>query len=183
MEMKRLFISLPVDPAITKDISKKFDSLNLPWEKIKKVQPEQIHLTLKFLGEMPIDKIPDIIESLNTLDLEFQDLEIDVIQTKIFNAKQPRVLTLSIEENPQLQYLYDEIEQALFEDGLAHKEVRKFSTHLTLARVKQSADFDEFKEFTNLAIKKTFSVTYFELIEAELTPNGPEYTSLQTFDL
>jgi len=61
METKRLFIALPVDPIISRDIMKKFSSLDLPWEKIKPVRSEQIHLTLKFLGEFKIENIPDLI--------------------------------------------------------------------------------------------------------------------------
>ncbi|MBT4209865.1 MAG: RNA 2',3'-cyclic phosphodiesterase [Candidatus Komeilibacteria bacterium] len=183
METKRLFISLPIDPSIVKDIFKKFEALDLPWEKIKKVHPDQIHLTLKFLGEMPIDKIPDIIDSLNKLDLAINDLELEIDQTEIFNERQPKVLVLKIKENEILQNLYDEIEQVLFEDGLAHKEVRKFSTHLTLARVKQTADFKEFKEFENWSVQKSFFASYFELIESELSKTGPSFTSLQAFDL
>ena len=183
MEMKKLFISLPVDQAIARDLFKKFEALNLPWEKIKKVSPDQIYLTLKFLGKIPIDKIPDIIDSLDKLDLDIKDLEINIDQTKIFNERQPKVLVLNVKENKLLQNLYDEIEQVLFDDGLAHKEVRRFSTHLTLARVKQAADFDEFKNFKDWSIQRSFFASYFELIESELTKTGAEFTSLQSFDL
>jgi RNA 2',3'-cyclic 3'-phosphodiesterase len=183
METKRLFISLPVDPVIAKDIMKKFTSLNLPWEKIKKVDPEQMHLTLKFLGNFHMEKIPDLLNSLNRVDLGIEDIEIEIDQTQIFAPKQPKVLALSTVPNPELQKLYDEIEQVLFDDGLAHKEVRRFSSHLTLARIKQAVDFEELNEFNDWKIRKSFFVPYFEIIESEMTKTGPEYTSLQTFNL
>lgn len=183
MDTKRLFIALPVDPTISKDIIKKFKSLNLPWEKLKIVQPEQIHLTLKFLGDFNIEKIPDLLNSLNKINLGIEDMEIYIDQTQIFNPRQPKVLALSIKNNSELQKLYNKIEQVLFDDGLAHKEIRRFSAHLTLARIKQSADFEEFAEFNNWEINKSFFTSYFELKESELTKMGPEYTTLQTFDL
>ncbi|MFA6307635.1 MAG: RNA 2',3'-cyclic phosphodiesterase [Patescibacteria group bacterium] len=183
METKRLFISLPVDPMLSKDIIKKFSNLNLPWEKLKKANLEQMHLTLKFLGDFPIDKIPDLLNSLSRIDIGISDLELEINQSEIFNIQQPKVLALAIKKNNDLQKLYDEIDQVLFDDGLSHKEVRRFSAHLTLARVKQKADFEEFEEFNNWQIKKSFFVSYFELKESELTKAGSEYTTLQVFDL
>jgi len=183
MESKRLFVSLPLDPVISKDIIKKFSSLNLPWEKLKKANLEQIHLTLKFLGNFPIDKMHDLLNSLARVDIGFSDLELEINRTEIFNAQQPKVLTLGIKKNTNLQKLYDEIEQVLFDDGLSHKEVRRFSAHLTLARVKQKTNIEELKEFENWKITKSFFVTHFELKESELTKAGPEYTTLQVFNL
>lgn len=183
METKRLFISLPVDPAVSRDIIKKFKSLNLPWEKMKTVLPEQMHLTLKFLGDFNIEKIPDLLNSLNKINLDITDIEFQINQTTVFSPSHPKVLVVSIEANPQLQKLYDAIEQVLFDDGLAHKEVRRLSAHLTLARIKKSTDLEEFAEFNNWEIKKSFIVSHFELQESELTKMGPEYITLQTFDL
>jgi len=183
METKRLFIAMPVETSLSKDILKKFSSLNLPWEKLKKVTVEQLHLTLKFLGDFPIDKIPELLNTLEAVDIGVSDIELHINQTQVFNPHRPKVLALSIEANPKLQKLYDEIEQILFDEGLAHKEVRRFSAHLTLARIKQSADFEEFREFNNWEISKKLFVSHFELKESELSKTGPEYTTLQTFDL
>ncbi|MFA6466495.1 MAG: RNA 2',3'-cyclic phosphodiesterase [Patescibacteria group bacterium] len=183
MENKRLFIALPIDPGITKDLVKKFSNLDLPWEKIKKIPAEQIHLTLKFLGDFNIEKIPDLLNSLEKVDIGVSDIELKINQSQVFTPNQPKVLALSIEVNPQLQKLYNEIEQILFDDGLAHKEIRRFSGHLTLARIKQKADFEEFQKFNDWKIIRSFSISNFEIIESELTKAGPEYTSLQSFDL
>jgi len=183
MENKRLFIALAIDPAISRDITKKFNSLNLPWHKIRPVSADQLHLSLKFLGDFSIDKIPNLLASLEKVKLDVEDLEINIDKTEIFNPQQPKVLALAIEYNPQLQELYDQIEQILFDDGLAHKEVRRFSPHLTLARVKQASQLEEFQEFKNWPVTRSFVVSHFEIIESELTKNGPEYTSLQAFNL
>src|SRR3989339_898024 len=183
METKRLFIALPVDPIISRDIVKKFSSLDLPWEKIKPVRSEQIHLTLKFLGEFKMENIPDLIDSLNKVKLGLKDLELSIDQTQIFSPDRPKILNLGIKNNQNLQKLYDQIEDALFDDGLAHKEGRRFSAHLTLARIKKSLQLDELTPFNTWTINKSFYTSYFELQESNLTKNGPEYTSLQTFDL
>lgn len=183
MENKRLFIAVAIDPNISKDLVKKFNSLHLPWKKLKKVPADQMHLTLKFLGDFNIEKIPNLLNSLEKVDIGVSDIELKINQSQIFTPKQPKVLALSIEANPQLQKLYDQIEQILFDDGLAHKEIRRLSTHLTLARIKKTADFEEFKEFNDWKIIKSFFVTNFEIIESELSKAGPEYTTLQSFNL
>lgn len=183
MYSKRLFISLPVDPILAKDIFQGFSSLNLPWEKIKKVPFEQIHLTLKFLGDFAIDKIPQLIDVLDSIDINLRDMELQIKASEIFNPSQPKVLVLSVSENDQLKKLHTAIEDALFDNGLADKDFRRFSAHITLARIKKSSDIKEFDSFKKWPMQKSFSPTYFQLQESELTKTGPQYTTLQTFDI
>ena len=183
MNMKRLFIALPIEAGFSRQLLKNFGTLDLPWEKLKIVDFEQLHLTLKFLGDTPLDKLPEIIKALNEIKIGTKDIELNIYQTKIFNPARPQVLSLSIKENLNLQKLYDAIDQKLFDKSLAHKEIRKFTPHLTLARIKKSADLKEFDAFTNWPVNKIFSISYFELIESELTSKGPVYTVLQIFDL
>ncbi len=183
MENRRLFISLPLDPALAKQIVTKFKQLDLPWEKLKTVDPSQIHINLKFLGDTPMDRIPEIIDVLNQASLKINYLELDIIGTAIFNKNRPQVLSLKIALNQKLQKLQNSIEEKLFQAGLANKDMRRFSPHLTLARVKKLADFQEFKNFTDWPIQQSFNNSYFELQESELTKQGPLHTVLQTFDL
>ncbi|MBT6691523.1 RNA 2',3'-cyclic phosphodiesterase [Candidatus Parcubacteria bacterium] len=182
MENIRLFISVSLDPGISKDIQKKFQALNLPWEMLRPVNPEILHLTLKFLGDVPIDKIPACIEALSTIE-NIDPIELHINKTSIVDPNKPRILRLDFVDSPELQQLYDAIEQALFDAGLAHKEVRKFNPHITLARIKTTAPIEEFKSFSDWKIKKIFTVVNFELQESVLSKKGPEYTVLQTFDI
>lgn len=183
MYNKRLFISLPLDAPLAKDIFGAFSNLNLPWSKIKKVSPEQMHLTLKFLGDFAIDQIPTLIDSLSNIDLRLGDIELEIIESKIFNPSQPKVLVLAVAENEKLKKLYTTIEDKLFEDGLADKDFRKFSAHITLARIKKTSTLKEFDNFKKWSMHKSFSPTYFQLQESELGKLGPQYTTLQTFDI
>lgn len=183
MENLRLFVSIPVEGALSKAIFKQFKSLDLPWEKLKASELDQLHLTIKFLGDTPLEKLPELISVLQDIDTHISHLELQIKGPVIFNDKRPQTLVLKIEDNQKLQQLYNAIDEALFTAGLANKEIRKFSAHLTLARVKQSAKFEEFKNFSNWQMIGNFSVSYFELQQSELSRSGPEYTVLQTFDL
>lgn len=183
MKNKRLFISLPLDPAVSRDIDKKIKNLNLPGDKLKFIPPEQMHLTLKFLGDTPLQNIPEIIEALDNIKTNFEYLEIHINQTEIFNKKQPKILAAKIEDNNKLNDLYKKIDDTLFEAALANKEIRNFRAHITLARVKKSSNFSEFSDFINWDIKKSFSSSHFDLQESSLGKLGPEYTVLQSFNL
>ncbi len=182
MENKRLFVSLAVDPAVARDICKNFQKLNLPWDKIKTVPADKMHLTLKFLGDTPLQSLPALIDCLTDLDQKIEPFEIIIRQAIIF-GHQPRVLSLKVEDNDKLNRLYQAIDQKLFDCGLAHHEMRKYSPHLTLARVKRSAKLEEFDQFIRWSVNKSFAVGSFELMESQLDKNGPEYTILNSFDL
>lgn len=183
MNTIRLFIDLPLDPGLAKQLTRSFLSLNLPWSKLKTSGPEQMHLTLKFLGNTPIEQLPLIIEALQSIDLKLKDIELEIDQPIIFNEKTPKALVLGIKANQKLKKLFNTIEQTLFEAGLAHKEIRNFTAHLTLARVKQTATHEEFKDFLTWKVQGRSTTAYFELQESVLTKKGSEYLSLQTFDL
>ena len=59
-----------------------------------------MNLTLKFLGDTPLEKLPKLIEALGDLKIKMGDIELNIDQSKIFNPKRPQVLNLSIKDNP-----------------------------------------------------------------------------------
>lgn len=183
MDKKRLFISIPVDNFIIKKISKKIYNLNLPWDRIKTTKIENIHITIKFLGDTSIESIPIIIDSLKQATDNSKSFVLEVDKTDIFNENNPRTLVLKFKESKELNQLFNNIEEELFNNGIANKENRKFKPHITIARVKQHSEFKEFKDYINWEIQGDSEVPYIELVESELTKEGPKYTVLQTFDL
>lgn len=183
MDYFRLFISLPVETTLAKKIMAEFQSLDLPWEKLKNINPEQLHLTLKFLGDTPLDKIPLLVATLEKIKTDLSQLDLNINQAILIQPHRPQVVSLQMKPSQNLQILYDAIEQNLFTAGLAHKEMRRFLPHLTLARIKQSATEKEFAALKKWTINKSFSVNHFDLQESQLTPRGPIYTTLQSFNL
>lgn len=179
----RLFISLPLEPALARQISKKFLELDLPWDTIKKSKLDQLHVTLKFLGEMPLEDLPKIIGILNNIKVGFDTLELAIDKPEIFTPTNPRTLTLSIKYNENLQKLYNQIDQALFDSGLSNKDVRRYTAHLTLGRVKKFDPKADWSKYMDWQIAGNFSNSYFELQESILEKTGPTYNILQTFDL
>jgi RNA 2',3'-cyclic 3'-phosphodiesterase len=188
MENKRLFISLPVDPGLAKNLIKQFERLDIPHDKLKSVLPEQLHLTVKFLGDTPLDKIDQIIEALENACDKHGNFDLVITKPQIFPItddylRPARVLSLGLEASPQLQELYDKIEEGLWQAGLAHKENRKFTPHLTLARVKQSTMIKELENFLTWPVTNAFAVDYLQLQESILDKKGPQHIVLNTSDL
>ena len=183
MKQKRLFISMPVDNFILKKINKKLGNLNLPWDNIKIIKSENIHITLKFLGDTPLEKIPTIIEVLEEVSKEFNSFILEVNQTAIFSKNNPRTLVLKFKKSTELNKLYNKIEEILYSEGISNKEQRHYQPHLTIARVRKHSEYKDFKDFLHWKIGGNSEVSHLELIESELTKTGPEYTILQTFNL
>lgn len=183
MDTAKLFIALSIEKPYVKDLFKAFGSLDLPWEKIKKIDEETVHLTLKFLGPTTIDKIPTIIESLENVKINAPEITTSIDKTTIFNEKNPRVLSLSLKNNDELQNLYEQIDKSLFTANISNMDIRQFKPHLTLARVKKSSETAEFKKFLDWQAKKEFILTHFELIESIPNKKRPIFSTLQSFEL
>lgn len=183
MDNLRLFISLPLEPGLSKRLLSDFKRLDLPWSKLKVVPAQDLHLTLKFLGDTPLLKLPEIISALEKVDINLDNFDLSINGVKIFNPQRPQVIVLSFEDNKELQLLYGQIEAELFKANLAHKEMKKFTPHVTLARVKQAANIDEFNNLQKWTPQRDFSVNHFNLQESLLTAQGPEYSILQSFNL
>lgn len=183
MDTFRLFISLAVEPGLASRLLKEFRRLDLPWEKLKTIEAKDLHLTLKFLGDTPLEKLPEIINALENVDLNINNFDLKINKAKIFSPQRPQVVVLNLAESLELNALYQAIEEELFDAGIAHKEMKRFSPHLTIARVKQAASAEEFKALDDWKIDKDFSLNHFDLQESILSAKGPSYNVLQSFTL
>ncbi len=187
MEYQRLFISLAIDPVLLKKISRDLTSLSLPTTRLKFVKPENIHLTIKFLGDTPIDRLDPIIQALQSACQDFGPFELNLAETKIFPENDPqqapRVLSLALKAEKQLQALYNKVEEVLWQSGLANKEMRKFTPHLTLARAYPGIKREDLKDFLAWKPQGAFYIDHLDLQASVLAKGGPQYTVLNTFDL
>lgn len=183
MEQLRLFISLPLDLGLAKKLHKQFNQLALPTEGMRLVLPDQMHLTLKFLGNVPLDKLPEIISSLENIQSTGDPIDLSLEEVVASPSLYPEVIFIRIKENANLTALYNKIEKNLFASGLANMESRKFTPHLTLARIKSKVEPEQLEALKSWKVADQFAVNYFYLMQSELTPKGPIYTNLQSFDL
>ncbi|MFQ5531141.1 MAG: RNA 2',3'-cyclic phosphodiesterase [Candidatus Nanoarchaeia archaeon] len=143
----------------------------------KKTEFENLHLTLKFLGEVSKEKLEHINNGLRTIN--FKRLECSIDSTGVFSEKYIRIVWLHLNGCSELQKQIDEVLEKMFQ-----KE-KRFMGHITIARVKSIKDKQRFlKEFKKIKFEKIyFKVNSFYLKRAILKPEGPEYKVLEGFKL
>ncbi len=179
----RLFVALEIPAAVRENLAALLKSFRAISPQPRWVRAESLHVTLKFIGEMPETKLEAIrnvldgVRSDQAVTLSFRELGF------FPSEKHPRVFWVGIEASPNLKGLAGDIEGGLEKLGVA-REKRPFSPHLTLARlpppglpVKLRAAIREnaARDFGSLRTHE------FHLIESKLKPTGAEYTTLARF--
>ena len=157
---------------------------------VKWVAPEGIHLTLKFLGNIPPKTVDEITEAIKEASQAASSFRLDILGLGAFpNLRQPRVLWVGIGgEIDRLSSLQQDIDSLLVPLGFAREE-RPFAPHLTLARIRQGASSSEIKSFSQLVTSVNFQTSYsvkveaVSLIRSQLTPRGAVYTCLAVVEL
>lgn len=153
------------------------------------VKPDHMHITLKFIGNMDTNKQDDLKIQISEECKTIRPLEISIKGLGCFPSfRSPRVLWMGIVADKALKTLAEKIETACVNTGIP-AEVRIFSPHLTLGRVKSSLSSTEIE-----LIKSMFEYHKEEqftqwlgseivLFQSKLEPSGPIYTPLEKFNL
>ncbi|PYU80850.1 MAG: RNA 2',3'-cyclic phosphodiesterase [Acidobacteria bacterium] len=179
----RLFVALELPAAVRENLGALLKALRAVSPQTRWVRPENLHLTLKFIGEVPETEFAVIRNALaaarsdQPVALEFRGLGF------FPNEKRPRVFWAGIEASPNLKTLAAEIDRAMEKLGIPCEQ-RPFSPHLTLARFEPP----ELPEKLRSAIEEnaarefgSFRTNQYQLIESKLKPSGAEYTTLESF--
>ncbi|MFC1691760.1 RNA 2',3'-cyclic phosphodiesterase [Nanoarchaeota archaeon] len=169
----RLFVAIELPEDIKKILLDAQSKLDTSLAKLNPVKPAQMHLTLKFLGEVEEDKIDEIKNALKTVS--FENFEAKLAQIGVFTEEFIKVIWVGLEPMDKLKDLYDKIDLSLKEFGF--KDDFNYHPHLTLARVKFVKDKEAFLEKTkNIEIpQSSFKADKFYLIKSDLTEEGPVY--------
>lgn len=148
----------------------------------KWVVPEQLHLTLSFLGEQEDATTNRLITELKSIRASSFDLSFG--QTGSFpNQRHPRVLWVGIRPEPLLNSLAEKIMLSLTFCGIPPED-RPYSPHITLARIRQQASTD-IHTFLDQSTDKLpgFAVQEFILFQSRLTEEGALHTPVEKFEL
>jgi 2'-5' RNA ligase len=166
--MPRLFIAVDL-PAETKN---NLESISYGIPGAKWIDPQQIHLTVRFIGEVDGTTFLDIKTALEQVSLKPFSLALKGVGHFPPRGK-PRVLWVGIEQSQPLQSLKGRIDKILATVGL-QPEGRKFSAHITLARLKNSPIHmvANFLAGNGLFSQEPFEIKDFKLYSSTLTPKG-----------
>lgn len=175
----RLFIAIEIPEEIKEYISIIQKQINDNSLEMRLATRQQMHLTLKFLGEVQPNKAKETIESLKQIKFKKFDFKLDSVG--IFPDKSnTRVVWLGLKPEDGIINLQKDIDKKL--EKLFDKE-RGFKPHITLCRVKHIEDKEAFLEMIKeIKIEhKKINVVNFKLIKSSLTRNGPVYEDLGIF--
>jgi 2'-5' RNA ligase len=174
--MVRAFIALELSEEIRKRLREAQDTLRTSSARMTFVEPENIHITVKFLGEVDDRTLPRVIEALKTII--FSPFPVSATTITVNNPKRPFTVWASVQDEGRSQELFRLVEDAIAPFGFA-RETRRFTPHATLARVRVP-DPSLFKVLSLLA-GKTYgdcTVSGMKLRKSTLTPQGPLYEDL-----
>jgi len=193
----RIFIALDIDDAIRQRIQRFMEGVTGFAPDARWVRPESLHITLKFIGEKPVETVEKIKSALS--GIRAQSVEIAFRGYGFFpTAKAARVFWVGIESGPQLLSLAKAVNDATSALGIP-KEDHPFSPHLTLARgggrsgsPRWSKDDTPNKNFQRLQEKLaalptpdfgTMAAHEFFLYQSQLSRGGSSYTKIARFAL
>ena len=188
MKTKRTFLAISIPcstefPALVEKLKK-----NLQHEHyINYVKTNQIHLTLKFVGETPENDVPAIIEACQKVAQRHQPFIMDFDRTGLFGSNRvPRVLWLGMNHQPQALFELEEDILDAFDDLGYLRDGKNFVPHLTVCRIKQLVDKQFFLQIYNSIEQKTYlhaDVKELVYFQSFLQPTGPNYKVLKKIPL
>jgi len=183
----RTFIAFELPEHIVSAISQIQEGLKKSGLKMKWVKPENIHLTLKFLGNIKTSDVEKVDRAMTQSVKSVDPILLAVKGIGVFpDLRRPRVLWVGITGSVNsILTLHSAIEENLESIGFP-KENRPFKGHLTVGRVKAKIDpkrlTDAMKVFETFE-SESFIADHLILFQSELRPTGAVYTKLKTQSL
>jgi len=191
MEQVRSFIAIELPDELKVGLSQLQAGLKLGKQSwVKWVDPYSIHLTLKFLGNIAVDRIGEITRAMETAAQGISPFHLEVKELGAFpNLKRVQVVWVGITgEVDRLGQLQQRLESNLAPLGFA-PESRPFTPHLTLARLRDRASPDERQRFGQLIASTRFEAVYsvevdaINLMRSQLTREGAIYSRINSVGL
>lgn len=175
----RCFISIDFPDDVIKEVARVQEELEKVKFMGKLTELENLHLTLKFLGEIPIEKVEEVRTKLR--EIEFKEFECKLGETGVFSIRgNPKIAWIKV-EGEGVWELQKKIDERMNEQGFKREE--RFMSHLTIARIKHVKEKTVFVDrVKNLGIKSLqFKVDKFKLMKSELRMLGPVYSQIEEF--
>lgn len=186
MSLVRAFIAIEIPPPIQFGIDQQTVGLRDAADSrlVRWVQPSNLHLTLKFLGDISLTSVQFLAQMLTAAAAQHEAFEVQIGTLGCFpSSKRARVIWIGIQAPPALETLRRGIEAGTRRLGYP-AEARGFSPHLTIGRVKERLSATESQRVQNaldshhVGVIGNAEVNSVHLIKADLQPTGSIYTRL-----
>jgi 2'-5' RNA ligase len=191
MEQVRCFIAVELPDEVKTGLDQlqaQLKSGNQTW--VKWVDPYSIHLTLKFLGNVAVDRIAPVTAAMEEATQGVPPFHLEVKELGVFpNLRRVQVVWVGVSgEVDKLARLQQRLESNLAGLGFA-PERRQFTPHLTLARLRDQASLDEREGLGKLIASTKFEAAYtlpvdaISLMRSQLTREGAIYSRIGSVEL
>ena len=130
----RLFIAINFPEQLRESLHAAMEPLRTAAPQVRWVDPDRIHMTMKFLGEQPEGAVAAILGGLRTVASRYDPIPLEIGGLNAFpNLRAPRVVWMGVQADPKLELLQHDVERACAE--LGHDiDARAFRPHVTLGR-------------------------------------------------
>lgn len=184
--MVRAFIGIDIDEAVRQKLVAAQEQLQATGAQLKLVEPPNIHVTMKFLGEVPENRAGAIAEALGRAAAGTKQFDIRVKGIGVFpNLRYIRVVWAGVAEGRDgVIGLQQGIDREL--GPLGFRSERDFVPHLTIARVKTAKQKEQLAALIKEMTDAEFGVTRAQAVELKqstLTSKGPIYSTLARIEL
>lgn len=179
----RLFIALPIE--VSPSLRVQLQELAALGRSVRPTRPEQIHLTLKFLGDIHVERIPALKTALDEVGPRHHPFAWSIQELAAFpNAQRPRVVWAGVEPKEPIIALAAEIDSLLEPLGVS-KESRPYCPHVTLARVegRPPDDLRLILQSTNAIHFGNQRATALRLYRSILKPSGVSHQRIHEVPL
>jgi 2'-5' RNA ligase len=180
----RLFTGIELPEEIAGTLSRMIDTLRTTAH-LKWTPAYNLHLTTKFIGEWPEERLPELVDRLKPVGSRAPIPVVIQGMGWFPNPHNPRILWAGVKSAPELSQLAADTDEAVGTLGIA-RETKPFSPHLTLARIKDVVPLTQVRQ----AIAElptvdfgSFAVDRFHLYLSKTGPSGSIYTKLADFPL
>jgi len=185
----RTFIAIELPEEIKSSLGRLQEELKASNADVKWVEPNNIHLTLKFLGEIDDKKLDKVTKIIDGAAKENDKFKVYISSLGAFpKIDYPRVIWVSIDTgDKETKQIAKDLEEGMAKIGIP-REDRPFSSHITIGRTRSSLNREnlvrDLKNKAELGGKKLeFYATKITLFKSTLTPKGPIYEALKESNL
>ena len=185
MSQVRAFLAIDLDDDLKPKINRLIKEFKKTDARIKYVELTNLHLTLKFFGEIDTNGLELLEEKIANVVSEFEPFDIKIRSCGAFpNKNHIKVIWVGIDDDAIIKDLHDKLDNEF--TRLGFDKDKKFSTHLTIGRMKAAKNKDKVKstieEFGDIEIGE-MRVDKISLKKSTLKPSGPVYEDLKVFEL
>jgi 2'-5' RNA ligase len=179
----RTFVAVETSSAVRQRAAELIELYAASGAKVSWVKPHNLHLTLKFLDEVPLNSVPEICAAVQRAAAECEPFQLEICTAGAFPSPgRPQTLWLGTGDGSEpLGKLHAALERELKPLGFP-KEQRRFAAHLTIGRVRRSeagaAELGALIKQHAAFSAGRFLVAELVIFSSELTPQGPIYDAL-----